>query len=129
MHSNYSYQGALEASERINWRVEDIIGGEKRLDFTKPFMPESLAQVKQLSFLTPEEQRTLNQIRGYEYLSMFGLVEEFILPYVVDHARLQLRGGRLLRASFAPVRRRRGQAHSSFQALPAGIRSRLQEQV
>ncbi len=92
MKNNYSYQAALEASERIGWRVEDIIGGEKRLDFTKPFMPESLAQVKQLSFLTPDEQRTLNQIRGYEYLAMFGLVEEFILPYVVDHARLQLSG-------------------------------------
>jgi hypothetical protein len=92
MRSNYSYQGALEASERINWRVEDIIGGEKKLDFSKPFMPESLAQVKQLSFLTAAEQRTLNQIRGHEYLSMFGLVEEFILPYVVDHARSQLSG-------------------------------------
>jgi hypothetical protein len=92
MQNNYTYQGALEASERIGWRVEDIIGGEKRLDFTKPFMPESLAQVKRLSFLTPAEQRTLNQIRGHEYLTMFGLVEEFILPYVVDHARSQLSG-------------------------------------
>src|SRR4029079_14756872 len=87
-----SYQAALETSERIGWRVEDIIGGEKRLDFTKPFMPEPLAQVKQLSFLTPDEQRILNQIRGYEYLAMFGLVEEFILPYVIDHARLQVSG-------------------------------------
>jgi len=92
MQTNYSYQEALEASERIGWRVEDIIGGDKRLDFSKPFMPESLAQVKQLSFLTPDEQRTLNQIRGHEYLAMFGLVEEFILPYVVDHTRLQLMG-------------------------------------
>src|SRR5262245_985879 len=92
MQHNYSYQSALAASERINWKVDDIIGGDKQLDFTKPFMPESLAQVKQLSFLTAEEQRTLNQIRGHEYLSMFGLVEEFILPYVVDHARLQLSG-------------------------------------
>jgi hypothetical protein len=92
MEHNYSYQGALEASERIGWRVEDIIGGEKRLDFSKPFMPEALARVKQLSFLTPDEQQILNQIRGYEYLSVFGLVEEFILPYVVDHARLQLTG-------------------------------------
>ena len=92
MPHNYSYQSALAASERVNWRVEDLIGGDKKLDFGKPFMPESLAQVKQLSFLTPEEQRTLNQIRGHEYLAMFGLVEEFILPYVVDHARPQLSG-------------------------------------
>ena len=72
--------------------MEDIIGGEKRLDFSKPFMPESLAQVNGLAFLSPVEKRTLNQIRGHEYLAMFGLVEEFILPYVVDHARLKLSG-------------------------------------
>jgi hypothetical protein len=92
MQHTYSYQSTLAASERIGWKVEDLIGGDKKLDFTKPFMPESLAQVKQLSFLTPEEQLTLNQIRGHEYLAMFGLVEEFILPYVVDHARPQLSG-------------------------------------
>jgi hypothetical protein len=92
MQNHYSYQSTLAASERIGWKVEDLIGGEKKLDFTKPFMPESLAQVKQLSFLTPQEQLILNQIRGHEYLSMFGLVEEFILPYVVDHARPQLSG-------------------------------------
>ena len=92
MQNNYSYQGALETSERVNWRVGDIIGGEKRLDFSKPFMPESLAQVKGLSFLSSEEQRVLNQIRGHEYLAMFGLVEEFILPFAVDHARERLSG-------------------------------------
>ena len=92
MRHNYSYQSTLNASEKIGWKVEDLIGGEKKLDFTKPFMPESLAQIKQLSFLTPQEQLTLNQVRGHEYLSMFGLVEEFILPYVVDHARPQLSG-------------------------------------
>lgn len=92
MKNNYSYQEALEASERISWRIEDIIGGEKRLDFSKPFMPESLAQVSKLSFLSPEEKRTLNQVRGHEYLAMFGLVEEFILPYVVEHARPKLSG-------------------------------------
>jgi hypothetical protein len=92
MNNNYSYQGTLETSERISWRIEDIIGGDKRLDFTKPFMPESLAQVNGLPFLTSDEKRILNQIRGHEYLAMFGLVEEFILPYVVDHARPLLSG-------------------------------------
>jgi len=92
MNHNYSYQGTLETSERISWRIEDIIGGDKRLDFAKPFMPESLAQVNRLPFLTSDEKRILNQIRGHEYLAMFGLVEEFILPYVVDHARPLLSG-------------------------------------
>ena len=90
VESPYSYRAALAASERINWRVEDLIGGDKRLDFRKPFMPEALARVEKLDFLSPVEKRTLNQIRGLEYLYLFGLVEEFILPFVLDHARPQL---------------------------------------
>ena len=41
MKHNFSYESALAASSRINWKVDDIIGGDKKLDFTKPFMPES----------------------------------------------------------------------------------------
>ncbi len=92
MLDRYTYQSALAASEAIHWRIEDIIGGEKRLDFTKPFMPESLAQVEPLTFLNKEEKRILNQIRGNAYLCIFGLVEEFILPFVLDHARSHLQG-------------------------------------
>lgn len=92
MLNQYTYQAALAASESIHWRVEDIIGGDKQLDFTQPFMPESLAQTEPLTFLSTEEKRILNQIRGNAYLCIFGLVEEFILPFVLDHARPQLRG-------------------------------------
>ena len=92
MIERYTYQSALAASEMIHWRIEDIIGGEKRLNFDKPFMPESLARVESLKFLNKEEKRTLNQIRGHAYLTIFGLVEEFILPFVLDQARPQLQG-------------------------------------
>ena len=90
MNQQYTYQSVLATAESVRWRVEDIIGGDKRLDFTKPFMPESLARVEQLSFLTSEEKRTLNQIRGNAYLYIFGLVEEFILPFVLDYVRPHL---------------------------------------
>ena len=89
MLNRYTYQATLAASESIHWRVEDIIGGEKRLNFTQPFMPESLANTEPLTFLSKEEKRILNQIRGNAYLCIFGLVEEFILPFVLDHARPQ----------------------------------------
>jgi hypothetical protein len=81
----------LAASQATPWRVEDIIGGDKRLDFSKPFMPEALAWMEPLAFLTADEKRILNQIRGNTYLSIFGLVEEFILPFVLDEARPHLR--------------------------------------
>jgi hypothetical protein len=90
MYHQYTYRDALAASQKINWRVEDIIGGDKRLDFTKPFMPESLARTKPLGFLDRDERRALNQIRGHGYLYIFGLVEEFILPFVMDHLRQRL---------------------------------------
>ena len=88
--ANYNYQETLAASFKANWRIEDIIGGDKRLDFAKPFMPESLARVESLDFLSEEEKVLLNQIRGFGYLYTFGLVEEFILPFVLDHARPHL---------------------------------------
>ncbi|HSE32794.1 MAG TPA: hypothetical protein VLA93_14570 [Pyrinomonadaceae bacterium] len=90
MNHGYTYQSTLQTSEAIHWRIEDIIGGDKRLDFSRPFMPESLARVKSLLFLTEDEKRILNQIRGNAYLCIFGLVEEFILPFVLDHTRPQL---------------------------------------
>jgi hypothetical protein len=55
-------------------------------------MPETLAHTGPLTFLTNDEKRILNQIRGHAYLVIFGLVEEFILPFVLDHARSQLQG-------------------------------------
>ena len=86
----YDYRDTIVASQKVNWRIEDIIGGEKKLDFSKRFMPESLARVEELSFLNDAEKLVLNQIRGHAYLSIFGLVEEFILPFVIDHVRPSL---------------------------------------
>ena len=89
MKHAYTYEGALAAAHKVNWRIEDVIGG-RQLDFRKPFLPEGLARVNPLPFLSGDERRILNQIRGHEYLVMFGLVEEFILPFVLDHARTRL---------------------------------------
>lgn len=86
----YDYHETIVASRRVNWSIDDIIGGEKKLDFSKRFMPESLARVNELSFLNEDERRILNQIRGHAYLAIFGLVEEFILPFVLDHVRPSL---------------------------------------
>lgn len=86
----YDYRETLIASEKVNWRIEDIIGGDKKLDFSKRFMPESLARVEQLEFLNSYEKRVLNQIRGNTYLWIFVVVEEFIVPYVLDHIRPNL---------------------------------------
>ena len=93
MTAHFSYKDTLARAEQISWRVEDIIGGDRSLDFAKPFLPESLARTSELTFLTDHEKLILNQIRGHGYLYTFGLVEEFILPFVMDHVEAQLVDG------------------------------------
>jgi hypothetical protein len=90
--SHYSYEATLRSSQRASWKLEDVIGAGSALDFTRPFLPEPLARTEPLDFLDAREKRVLNQIRGHAYLAIFGLVEELILPFVLDQARAELRG-------------------------------------
>lgn len=87
-----TYAAALEASEKVQWTVEDLIGGGRRLDFARRFLPEALARTRQAPGLADRERLALNQIRAHDYLCTFGLVEEFILPFVLDHVRPHLAG-------------------------------------
>jgi hypothetical protein len=48
MTHHYSFKDCLARAERINWRVEDLIGGDKSLDFSKPLLPERLARTARL---------------------------------------------------------------------------------
>jgi hypothetical protein len=88
--NTYTFESTLTNALKVNWKIEDILGPGRELDFALPFLPESLARVEPLEFLDQDEKRVLNQIRAHAYLSIFGLVEEFILPFVLDHARPQL---------------------------------------
>ena len=82
----YDYPSILQTSERINWKLEDVIGGQT-FDFSRPFLPDSLAGVGAIRCLDPKETLRLNHIRAFTYLSLFGLVEEYIVPSVLDHVR------------------------------------------
>jgi hypothetical protein len=88
----YSFKDSLQHAERITWRVDELIGPDKPLDFSRPFMPEGLSRTAELGFLSPAEKLKLSQIRGHTYLTIFGVVEEFILPFVLDHARPKVTG-------------------------------------
>ena len=81
-----SYQHLLETSRRVNWRLEDLIGEGKQLDFKRPFLPETFAQTAPLDFLSPLEKLKLNQIRARGYLALFEMVETFVVPFISDQA-------------------------------------------
>jgi hypothetical protein len=84
METTQAYASALRSSERVAWKLDDVLAEDAELDFSKSFLPEALVDAEPLPFLDVEERRILNQIRAHGYLCTFGLVEEFILPYIVD---------------------------------------------
>jgi hypothetical protein len=81
-----NYQHLFETSRRVNWRLEDLLGGGRGLDFTRPFLPESFAQTEPLGFLSTAEKLKLNQIRARGYLALFEMVEAFVVPFIADQA-------------------------------------------
>ena len=92
MYHDFNYEATLASSLRAQWQLDDVLRDDQNLDFTRNFMPESLARTAVLDGLNPFEQRILNQISAHQYLTIFGVVEEFILPFLVDHARPHLMG-------------------------------------
>jgi hypothetical protein len=92
MYRDFSYDAVLASSHKAAWQLDDVPPETAELDFSRPFLPETLARTNGSAALSDAERLVLNQIRGHEYLAMFGLVEEFILPFVLDHARPLLNG-------------------------------------
>ena len=90
MYHNFDYEATLASSIRAQWQLDDVLREDQELDFSRNFMPESLARTSELASLNPFEQRVLNQISAHQYLTIFGVVEEFILPFLLDHARPHL---------------------------------------
>jgi hypothetical protein len=92
VYHDFNYEATLETSLRAQWQLDDVLRDDQDLDFSRNFMPESLSRTAALDSLNPFEQRILNQISAHQYLGIFGVVEEFILPFLLDHARPHLLG-------------------------------------
>ena len=90
MYHDFNYEATLASSLRAQWQLDDVLRADQDLDFSRNFMPESLSRTSAVTSLSPFEQRTLNQISAHQYLCIFGVVEEFILPFLLDHARPHL---------------------------------------
>jgi hypothetical protein len=96
---NYDYGTTYRQSLQVNWQVDDIIGGEKTLDFRKSFLPEVWVDADALDFLSEKEKLVVNHIRSHSYLYLFGFVEEYIVPFVVGHVQ-----GRIHKAATEELR-------------------------
>jgi hypothetical protein len=77
MFHNFNFKDVLSSSFRAAWQIEDVLPQGAALDFARHFMPENLARTGGLAFLDADERRTLNQIRGHEYLALFAVAPAF----------------------------------------------------
>lgn len=77
----YSYQDCLATSHRINWRIEEVLGGNS-FDLGKDWLPKRLSAAGNLPFLSSEEKRKLTHVEMGSYAHLFGYVEAFITPEV-----------------------------------------------
>jgi hypothetical protein len=81
------YAKCIEVSKRVRWDIDrDVIRG-RSFDVSKKFLPDGLSKVASLDFLGTDEKRLVSQIQGRTYANMFGLVERFIGPKIVEVSR------------------------------------------
>jgi hypothetical protein len=81
------YAKCIEVSKRVRFDIDrDVIRG-RRFDFSKKFLPDGISKVNELAFLNADERRQLSQIQGRTYANMFGLVERFIGPKILEVSR------------------------------------------
>jgi len=81
------YARCIAVSKRIRWEIEkDVIRG-RSFDRAQKFLPDGLAKVAELGFLSDAEKRLLNQVQGRTYANIFGLVERFINAKVLEVSR------------------------------------------
>jgi hypothetical protein len=81
------YAKVIEVSKRMRWEFErDVLRG-RSFDFGRKFLPDGLSKVRQLAFLTPDEQRLFSQVQGRTYANIFGLVERFISAKILEVSR------------------------------------------
>ena len=69
MYHDFNYEATLASSLRAQWQLDDVLRADQELDFSRNFMPESLARTAALDALNPFEQRILNQISAHQYLT------------------------------------------------------------
>jgi len=81
------YARAVAASKRVRWSIEEDVIRQRTFDTGQKFLPDGLSKVKELSFLSEDEQRYLSQVQGRTYANIFGLVERYIDAKVLEISR------------------------------------------
>lgn len=89
---NYDYASCVRNSEKVSWKLDDVMPPGTSLDFSRPFLPSALSGERGVGVLDDAEKLKLNHITGNAYLNLFAFVEEYVIATAVDHAQAEMFG-------------------------------------
>src|SRR5437868_6539494 len=89
---NYDFASCVRNSEKVCWKVDEVLPAETKLDFSRPFLPDALCGASRLDFLDAAEKLKLNHINGDAYINLFVFVEEYIIVMALQHANAEMFG-------------------------------------
>lgn len=82
------YAECVHTSERVSWKIDDVLPPHRELDFSRPFLPEALVHLADAP-LPAEHKLAFNHIRAHSYVNLFIFVEEFIIATAMRHANAE----------------------------------------
>jgi hypothetical protein len=84
------YQSCIQNSERVSWRLDELLPKDTVIDFSRRLLSDSLTGTEGISCLSAEEKLMLNQIRSNSYAHLFLFLEEYAVALAAARASLEL---------------------------------------
>ncbi|WP_342380706.1 hypothetical protein NVS55_13735 [Myxococcus stipitatus] len=92
MDQTPEYQSCIQSSEKVSWRLDELLPKDTVLDFSRRFLSDELTGAEAIPFLNAEERLMLNHIRSNSYAHMFLFLEEYAVALAAQRAGLELHG-------------------------------------
>lgn len=86
MTVTYTHSDCLQNSYKINWRIRDVLGDDS-FDKSRRWLPKRLSGAWGIPFFTEHDRTRLTHVEMGAYAHLFGYVEEFIAPEILDLAQ------------------------------------------
>jgi hypothetical protein len=123
--SDDRYARSLAASRRVRWDIDKDVFRGREPELDRHFLPEGLALLDRLPFLSPDDRLHLNQIQGRTYANVFGLVERFINAKVLELSRDHWLGDQTALESLVGFSQEELKHQEMFRRLERMIASRM----
>ncbi|MCP3137852.1 diiron oxygenase [Pyxidicoccus xibeiensis] len=92
LNQDAEYQSCIQSSERVSWRVDDLLPKNTVIDFSRRILSDALIGAEGIRCLSADEKLKLNHIRTNSYAHLFLFLEEYVVALMTQRAGLELHG-------------------------------------